>query len=152
MSVRFIWLMLSVSASIPFFSFCLGHLSIGESWVMKSPTVSAWNVCYQKYCTGSPHPHQSSDGQNSNTNMGMKSQDSWKTVVPGTWFQMTRQSHQSGRITDHPSRSVAQRTKKSTHRATPMWFSVTPLWTCWKGIPFSERCWGDEYAQVQEQS
>ena len=40
--VRYIWSITSVSFIISLFSFCLNDLSIGESWMLMTPTVNVW--------------------------------------------------------------------------------------------------------------
>ena len=46
MSVKSIWVMTSVTSLISMLSFCLFDLSIGESGVLKFPTISVWGLMY----------------------------------------------------------------------------------------------------------
>ena len=42
MSVKSIWFITSLSFTVSLFSFCCSDLSIGESGMLKSPTIIVW--------------------------------------------------------------------------------------------------------------
>ena len=50
MSVKSIWFIPSLSFTVSLFSFCFNDLSIGESGVLKSPTIIVWcSMCVSSF-------------------------------------------------------------------------------------------------------